>query len=123
MQNLHKSLVFPNLKTFVQSLRDPDDWEPFRPGVTAHWLYRESDGGASAVLLRYEPGARVAEHEHLGYEHLFVLEGDEYDEHGSYSAGSFVVNPPGSRHSPGSRGGCIALLIYEKAVRFIEDGP
>ena len=74
---------------------------------------------ASAVLLRYEPGARVPTHEHVGYEHVFILEGDQYDEYGTYPAGSFVVNPPGTRHSPGSAGGCVALLIYEKAVRFV----
>jgi anti-sigma factor ChrR (cupin superfamily) len=66
--------------------------------VTAHWLYKEPDGGALAVLLRYEPGARVAEHEHVGYEQILVLKGDEYDEHGAYRAGSFAINPPGSRH-------------------------
>jgi anti-sigma factor ChrR (cupin superfamily) len=87
--------------------------------VTAHWLYKEPDGGALAVLLRYEPGARVAEHEHVGYEQILVLKGDEYDEHGAYRAGSFVINPPGSRHSPGSKTGCIALLMHEMAVRFV----
>jgi anti-sigma factor ChrR (cupin superfamily) len=112
-------MVFDDLVAYADALR-ADDWEPFRPGVTAHWLYREPDGGASAVLLRYEPGARVAEHEHVGYEHMLVLSGDEYDEHGAYPAGSFVVNPPATRHSPGSKGGCIALLIYEKAVRFVD---
>ena len=30
-----------------------------------------------------------------------------------------VIHPPGTRHSPGSVGGCVALLIYEKAVRFV----
>jgi len=97
-----------------------EDWQPFRPGVTAHWFYQEAYGGASAVLLRYEAGARVAEHEHMGYEHLLVLEGDQYDENGSYPAGSFVIHQPGSRHSPGSHNGCVALLIYEKAVRFVD---
>ncbi|MGA8992411.1 MAG: cupin domain-containing protein, partial [Rhodoplanes sp.] len=71
-------------------------------------------------LLRYEAGARVALHEHLGYEHMLVLEGDQFDEEGAYPAGSFVIHPPGTRHSPGSVGGCIALLIYEKGVRFVE---
>jgi len=88
--------------------------------VTAHWFYQEEDGGASAGLLRYEPGARVPLHEHVGYEHLLVLEGDQFDEDGTYPAGSFVIHPPGTRHSPGSVGGCVALLIYEKAVRFVE---
>ena len=119
MLALSTSLVLNNLQDYVSTLREESDWQPFRPGVTAHWLYQEADGGASAVLLRYEAGARVAEHEHVGYEHMFVVEGDQYDEDGSYPAGSFVIHQPGSRHSPGSHGGCVALLIYEKAVRFV----
>ncbi len=118
MSALAAPIVFSDLLAEAHKLRETGDWKPFRPGVTAHWLYNEGDGGASAVLLRYEPGARVAEHEHLGYEHLLVLEGDQYDEDGSYPAGSFVIHPPGTRHSPGSVGGCVALLIYEKAVQF-----
>jgi anti-sigma factor ChrR (cupin superfamily) len=50
---------------------------------------------------------------------MLVIEGDEYDEHGAYPAGSFVINSPGTRHSPGSKTGYIALLIYEKPVRFV----
>lgn len=118
MLALSGPLLLDNIKDYLATLREVD-WQPFRSGVTAHWFYHEPDGGASAVLLRYEPGARVAEHEHVGYEHMLVIEGDEYDEHGEYPAGSFVINPPGTRHSPGSHGGCIALLIYEKAVRFV----
>jgi predicted ChrR family anti-sigma factor len=118
MLALKVPMVLSNLTSYANALRH-EDWEPFRPGVTAHWLYREEDGGASAVLLRYEPGARVAEHEHVGYEQMLVLAGDEYDEHGSYPAGSFVINPPGTRHSPGSKTGCIALLVYQKPVRFV----
>lgn len=114
-----EAIVFSNLVAQVDQL-SASDWEPFRPGVTAHWLYKEPDGGAAAVLLRYEPGARVASHDHVGYEHLYVIQGDQYDEHGTYPAGSLVVNPPGTQHSPGSHGGCVALLIYEKAVRFVD---
>ncbi|QQW33543.1 urea transporter [Mycobacterium marinum] len=121
MSSPPNSIVFSNLLERVKNLRAIDDWTAFRPGVTAHWLYTEGNGGPAAVLLRYEPGARVAEHEHVGYEHLFILEGDQFDEHGSYPQGSFVINPPGTRHSPGSVGGCVALLIYEKAVRFLCD--
>lgn len=112
-------IAFTNLLEKVDELLEINDWQPFRPGVTAHWLYKEEDGGPAAVLLRYEPGARVAVHEHVGYEHIFVIEGDQYDEHGSYPAGSLTINPPGTRHSPGSKNGCVALLIYEKAVHFV----
>ncbi|REK12729.1 MAG: transcription negative regulator ChrR [Planctomycetota bacterium] len=116
---LRVPLVFDTLLDQVEQLSETDDWEPFRPGVTAHWLYKEPNGGPAAVLLRYEPGARVPLHEHVGYEHIYILQGDQYDERGSYPAGSFVINPPGTRHSPGSKNGCIALLIYEKAVKFV----
>lgn len=116
-----RSILFANLLDEAKALAGTAQWQPFRPGVTAHWLYNEGDGGAAAVLLRYEAGARVALHEHVGYEHVYVIEGDEYDEYGTYPAGSFAINPPGTRHSPGSKGGCISLLIYEKAVRFVDE--
>ena len=122
MADSHSPTVLADLVNYARKLRDTEDWVSFHEGVTAHWLYNEGNGGPAAVLLRYEPGARVALHEHVGYEHLFVLEGDQFDELGSYPAGSFVINPPGTRHSPGSKGGCVALLIYEKPVRFIEAG-
>jgi len=112
-------IAIPSLLEKARELTETDGWQPFRPGVTAHWLYNADHGGPAAVLLRYEPGARVAVHEHVGYEHVLVLEGDQYDEDGSYPAGSLLINPPDTRHSPGSQGGCVALLIYEKAVRFV----
>lgn len=121
MSSPSESIVFSNLLEQVKQLCAPGDWTAFRPGVTAHWLYNEGNGGPRAVLLRYAAGARVAEHEHVGYEHVYILEGDQFDEHGSYPQGSFVVNPPGTMHSPGSVGGCVALLIYEKAVRFTSE--
>lgn len=121
MLRLDEPLVIADLAEQARRLVGTAAWQQFRPGVAAHWLYDEGAGGPSAVLLKYDAGARVAAHEHVGYEHVLILDGDEYDEHGSYPAGSFVVNPPGSTHSPGSVGGCVALLIYEKAVRFLDD--
>ena len=112
-------IVLLNLLEYTQKLSEEGRWAPFHPGVSAHWLYDEGEG-ARAVLLRYEPGACVGLHEHMGYEHMLVLEGDQFDEHGSYPAGSLVIKPPGTRHSPGSLGGCVALLIYEKFVRFVK---
>ncbi|GAB4231690.1 MAG: hypothetical protein Tsb0021_10180 [Chlamydiales bacterium] len=117
---LTHSIVIDNLAEQTKKLRTTNEWKPFRQGVSAHWLYHEDHSGAAAVLLRYEPGARVMLHEHLGYEHMFVIEGDQFDENGSYPAGSFVIHPPGTKHSPGSKEGCVALLIYEKGVRFVK---
>lgn len=120
MSQLTAPLVLSDVVEYARKLRASDDWQPFHPGVTAHWLYDEGGGGPAAVLLRYEAGARVDLHEHVGHEHMYLIEGDQYDEHGAYPAGSFVINPPGTSHSPGSRTGCVALLIYEKAVHFVD---
>ena len=92
---------------------------PFKPGVEIHRLYGGEDDGSSAALLRYEPGAAVPLHEHVGFEHVLVLEGEQEDERGRYQAGALVVNPPGTRHSVRSGLGCVALLIWERPVRIL----
>jgi anti-sigma factor ChrR (cupin superfamily) len=91
---------------------------PFYPGVEIHRIYGDGTG-PSAALLRYQAGAGVPLHEHLGFEHVLMLEGTQEDERGAYSAGTLVVHPPGTRHRVSSAGGCVALLIWEKPVRIL----
>lgn len=110
-------LVF---KLALDALGQQSDFVPFRPGVEISQLYRNEASGASAALLRYAPGASVPEHVHEGYEHVLVLEGEQRDHRGSYPAGTLVVNPPGTRHAVSSAQGCIALLIWQSPVRFVE---
>jgi anti-sigma factor ChrR (cupin superfamily) len=93
-------------------------FEPFHPGIEIHRIYGDGTGSAAAVL-RYEPGASTPYHEHVGFEHILVLDGQQEDEAGCYGAGSFVVNPPGTRHKVASASGCVALLIWERSVRII----
>ncbi len=103
----------------------PNGWqgltfEPFREGIQIHRLYGDGREGATAAILRYAPGATVPMHEHIGYEHILMLDGGQEDEQGNYGPGALVVNPPGSRHSVRSPEGCIALLIWERPVRFVD---
>ena len=114
-------LVLTELLRKAGSLKDEADWEPFRPGVSVRWLYRTPEVGPSAALLRYQPGASVPLHEHLGYEHVLVLDGAQADERGHYSAGTLVVNAPGTRHRVRSEEGCVVLIIWERAVRVLPD--
>lgn len=92
------------------------DWKPFRPGVDIYRLYDAGPLGSSAALLKYEPGAAVPDHEHIGYEHIIVLSGDQRDFQGTHSAGAVVINEPGSHHKVTSESGCIVLIIWEKPV-------
>ena len=91
-------------------------WEFFRPGVDIYRLYGDGQGGAAAALLRYQPGASVPRHDHMGFEHIFVLSGAQTDQNGEHKAGTLVINPPNTNHSVSSQAGCIVLAIWEKPV-------
>lgn len=61
-------------------------------------------------VVRYEPGSRFRGHEHPGGEEILVLDGVFSDEHGHHRAGTYLRNPPGSRHAPFSEEGCTLLV-------------
>jgi anti-sigma factor ChrR (cupin superfamily) len=86
--------------------------------VDIHVLHEAPDGARVAVL-RYAPGATVPAHRHEGYEYIYVLTGEQSDERGQYSAGSFVVNEPGMTHQVTSRSGCTVLIIWQRPVVFV----
>jgi anti-sigma factor ChrR (cupin superfamily) len=103
-------------------------WEPSPSGTV--WrkpLYRQGgEGGPVTSLVRYAAGGVFPEHAHPEGEEILVLDGVFSDEHGDYPAGSFLMNPHGSRHSPRSEGGCtlfVRLRQYpgEDRPRLVED--
>lgn len=104
------------------SLRPADiDSLPFqelRSGVDIHVLHETPDG-ARAAILRYRAGAEVPAHRHEGYEYIYVLEGEQQDERGTYCAGSFVVNEPGMTHRVSSKTGCVVLILWLRPVVFL----
>lgn len=87
-------------------------WVPSpQPGVERKPLDRIGGEVARATsLVRYAPGSSFSEHLHGGGEEFLVLEGVFSDERGDYPAGTYVRNPPGSRHRPFSRGGCTLFV-------------
>lgn len=95
-------------------------WEPFRPGIRVHWLYRGGDDGPAAALLRYEPGAGVPLHEHVGWEHILVLTGAQSDGTVRHGEGALMISAPGTRHAIRSEEGCVVLAIWHRPVRIVE---
>jgi anti-sigma factor ChrR (cupin superfamily) len=87
-------------------------WVPSpMPGVERRMLDRVGDEVARATsIVRYAPGSRFSPHVHDRGEEFLVLEGVFQDEHGDYPAGTYIRNPPTSRHTPGSAAGCTILL-------------
>ncbi len=80
-------------------------------GVQRRMLDRVGDEVARATsIVRYAPGSAFAAHTHGGGEEFLVLQGVFQDEHGDHPAGSYVRNPPTTRHTPGSQLGCIIFV-------------
>lgn len=71
-------------------------------------------------IVRYAAVSRFSPHVHGGGEEILVLDGVFQDEHGDFSAGSYLRNPPGTRHAPGSLTGCrifVKLWQFDAADR------
>ena len=96
------------------------EWTPSPiPGVDRRMLDRIGDEVARATsIVRYAPKSRFSPHTHGGGEEVVVLDGVFQDEHGDYPAGSYVRNPPTSRHTPGSEPGC---TLFVKLWQFVPD--
>jgi anti-sigma factor ChrR (cupin superfamily) len=96
---------------------EQQDWVPSpMPGVERRMLDRIGDEVARATsIVRYAPDSRFSAHTHGGGEEFIVLEGVFEDETGAFPAGTYVRNPPGSSHTPGSSEGC---TIFVKLWQF-----
>ncbi|HEV2549358.1 MAG TPA: cupin domain-containing protein [Stellaceae bacterium] len=80
-------------------------------GVERRMLDRIGEEVSRATsIVRYASNSRFSAHTHGGGEEFIVLDGVFSDEHGDFPAGSYIRNPPGSRHTPGSEKGCIIFV-------------
>jgi hypothetical protein len=85
-------------------------------GVDRRMLDRIGEEVARATsIVRYAPESHFSPHTHGGGEEFLVLDGVFQDEHGDYPPGSYVRNPPTTRHKPGSAPGC---TIFVKLWQF-----
>ncbi len=99
---------------------DEIDWlaSPM-PGVNRRPLDRIGDEVARATtIVRFDPGSAFSAHTHGGGEEYIVLDGVFQDETGDFPVGSYVRNPPRSRHTPASAPGC---TIFVKLWQFDPD--
>ena len=105
-------------RVVVHAARLP--WVPSpMAGIERRMLDRLGDEIARATsIVRYAPDSRFSAHTHGGGEEFLVLDGVFQDEHGDFPAGSYIRNPPASRHTPGSKPGC---TIFVKLWQFDAD--
>lgn len=80
-------------------------------GVERRMLDRDgAESGRATSLVRFAPGSHFNAHTHTGGEEFLVLDGVFSDETGDFGAGTYIRNPPGSRHQPHSDTGCVILV-------------
>ena len=94
-------------------------FKKLRDGVEILHVAGVAESGPSVAMLRYAPGARVPAHRHSGFEVIYVLDGAQSDERGTYAAGALVVNRDGDRHSVWSDDGCLVLIVWERPIEFL----
>lgn len=92
---------------------DELDWQP-SPSPTV-WRKRlelrgHAERGRVTSVVRYDPESAFPAHDHPEGEEILVLAGTFSDEHGDYPAGTYLLNPPGFRHAPFSRHGCVLFV-------------
>ncbi len=87
-------------------------WVPSpQAGVERRLLDRIGGEVARATsLVRYAPASAFPVHAHALGEEFLVLSGVFSDEHGDYAEGTYVRNPPNSRHTPRTGPGCTILV-------------
>ncbi len=102
-------MTAPPASLFVNA--DQISWTERRPGVFWKVLWEDPDGRHKAILMRYEPGATIPRHRHIGDEQIFVLEGSVADDSGVCTAGNYARRPPGCVHSVVSPTGALVFAV------------
>lgn len=80
-------------------------------GVERKMLDRIGEEVARATtIVRFAPGSSFSAHTHDGGEEYLVLDGVFQDQTGDFPVGSYVRNPPTSRHAPAAADGAMILV-------------
>jgi len=90
------------------------------PGIETKLLMENKATGMLTALFRWAPGARLPDHQHVGIEQTYVIEGSFADADGVYTAGNYVWRRAGSRHDAWSDEGCVTLAIFQKPNTFFD---
>jgi len=101
-------------------------WEPMSPTIKFKSLWSDPVSKRRAQLTRFEPGATLPMHRHVGDELLYVIEGSISDESGTTAAGSVGYRPNGCVHTVTSKSGATVFAIVTggiEATTEIGDAP
>jgi anti-sigma factor ChrR (cupin superfamily) len=68
------------------------------PGVRLKAFWSDPATKRRAAMARWEPGAKLPRHKHIGDELLFMIEGSNFDESGELRTGNVAYFQSGCTH-------------------------
>jgi len=107
-----------DFKINTEWLKANVSWKDFGTGVRLGKLKRQE--ATSLVLYEAQSDVEVdafMPHSHPGGECYLVLEGEVWDEDGTYPTGSIVWMDRESTHAPRTRGTTLILVLWPEGVK------
>jgi anti-sigma factor ChrR (cupin superfamily) len=101
------------------------EWQKTRfPGCEMKVLLKD-DSGLMTSIFKFAPGATLTDHEHVGIEQTYLLDGHLVDKEGPAAGlevkkGEFVWREPGSQHSAWSPNGGMTIAIMQVPNKFFD---
>jgi anti-sigma factor ChrR (cupin superfamily) len=86
-------------------------WIEARPGVRQKRIWEDKATERRALLARFEPGATLPPHRHVGDELIFLVEGANADESGVVATGQANYRPNGCVHTVTTHNGATVLAV------------
>ena len=86
-------------------------WVETRPGVRQKRIWEDKARERRAILARFEPGATLPPHRHVGDELIFLIEGANADESGVVATGNMNYRPHGCVHTVTTQNGATVLAV------------
>ncbi len=93
------------------------------PGCWAKPLYVDHKNGIATLLMKFDPGAVLPDHEHVLVEQTYVISGKLVDKEGpaeglTVGPGEFVWREPGSRHAATTPEGGLMIAMFQIPNKF-----
>jgi anti-sigma factor ChrR (cupin superfamily) len=94
-------------------------WASAMPGVQQKPIWHDKETKRRAALIRFDAGAKLPLHRHVGDELIFVIEGSNADESGEVMTGDANFRPNGCVHTVTSRNGATVLAVVTGGVEML----
>ena len=91
-------------------------WVDALPGVRLKQIWEDKATKRRCILGRFEPGATLPPHRHVGDELIFIVEGANADEAGVVATGNMNYYPNGCVHTVTTKNGATVLAVVRGHV-------